>query len=105
MFDFTITIRSVDNTKTQQVKTETINKLIAKIKSQFDPVDVCFQDKLDAMAEWFSPNKGKIKNVTQHWDENIAPVSGTNLIISTRALTMNNILLINRYLKKDVKHG
>ena len=105
MFDFTIQIRSVDNTKTQKIKAELVSKLIAAINKQFDPLNVCFQDKLDAMAEWFSPTKGKIKNSTQHWDESINPQSGLNLIVSTRALTMQNVFVINKYLKKVSQNG
>ena len=100
MFDFTIMVRSVDNTKTQQIKSELVDKLIARLSEQFDPTNVCFQDKLDVMAEWFSPTKGKLKNSTQHWDESINPQSGLNLIVSTRALTMQNVFVINKYLKK-----
>ena len=93
------------NTKTQKIKAELVSKLIAAINKQFDPLNVCFQDKLDVMAEWFSPTKGKLKNSTQHWDESINPQSGLNLIVSTRALTMQNVFVINKYLKKVSQNG
>ena len=40
MFDFTIMVRSVDNTKTQQIKSELVDKLIARLSEQFDPTNV-----------------------------------------------------------------
>lgn len=105
MFDFTVMVRTTTNTPTQKVKTDLVSKLLDTLKEEHDPITSCFQDKLDQMAEWFHPSKGKIKNITQHWDENIAPASGLNLILSTRALTMQDVFLINKFLKKGSHHG
>ena len=99
MFDFKIMVRSVNATKTQQAKTDMVNKLLHEIGKGFDPLHVCFDDKLKVMGEWFCPKTGKIKNLTQHWDESIVPESGLNLIVSARALTMENIHEINKYLR------
>lgn len=105
MFDFKTIIRCSENTTTQKAKAEAISKLMDKIAEGFDPLTVTFQDKVDAMAEWFSPSKGKIRSVTQHWDTSVVPASGVHLIVSTRGITMKDLFLINRFLKKDVKHG
>lgn len=105
MSKFVIKIRSTNNTKVQHTKNDAINKLVSTIGERLAPSNPQFKETMDAMAEWFSPTKGKIKNVTQHWDESKYPQSGTNLIISTRAVTMDNLLLINRYLKKGMGNG
>lgn len=105
MFNFKIMIRRTSNTQSQKAKVDALDKLVDKIGERFDPMNVCFQDQLDAMAEWFHPSSGKIKIVTHHWDESMVPASGLNLIVSAKSMTMKELFLINRYLKKDVKHG